>query len=81
MESSHCMGGAIAFLALFQQIYTIEVGVILSQSCTKSVTKYLSQNTQPRNNKQESDSFSLVIQRKLYLGVTDSTIRKRDGNH
>ena len=61
MENSHCMGRAITFLALFQQIYTIEVGVILSQSCTKSVTKYLSQNTQPRNNKQESDSFSLVI--------------------
>ena len=32
------MGGAITFLTLFQQIYTILVGVILSQPCTKSVT-------------------------------------------
>ena len=30
LESSHCMGGAITFFALFQQIDTIGVGVILS---------------------------------------------------
>ena len=41
IQNSDCVGGAITFLALFQQIYTIGVGVILSQSCTKSVTKYL----------------------------------------
>ena len=44
MESSCCMGGTITFIALFQQIYAIELENILSQSCTESVNNYLSQN-------------------------------------
>ena len=38
MESLHSVGGAITFIALFQQIYTIVIESILSRSCTKSVT-------------------------------------------
>ena len=39
-ESSHSVGGTSNFIALFQRIYTILVGNILSRSCTKSVTVY-----------------------------------------
>ena len=38
-ESSPSMGGATTFIALFLQIYIIELESILSQSCAKSVTK------------------------------------------
>ena len=40
MEKSHSMGGTNTFMALFAHIYIIAVGNILSQSCTKSVTKH-----------------------------------------
>ena len=63
------MGGATTFIALFLQIYIIGLESILSRSCANSVTKYVSQNTQPRNNKQESDSFSLVISIFYYLTI------------
>ena len=63
MESSHSVGGANAFIALFQQIYTIVIESILSQSCTKSVTVYLSKNKQPRNNRQHMKTIC-----KLHVG-------------
>ena len=44
MESSHSVGGTITFITLFQQIYTIVIESILSQSCPKSVTELFSQN-------------------------------------
>ena len=61
IESLHSVGGAITFIALFQQIYTNVIESILSRSYTKSVNVYLSKNTQPRNNKQGVGFFLYII--------------------